>query len=1125
MSHSETIPKKRPYIPPPPSIENSSLLPTNREGLFARLDSAIESAAEEDAGRIPKDLLVGPNLKVESAGKKRRIVPASIVASSSSHLIPSTAEIPGSTADTALLPVLSSPSSSSLSIDSSSSSHILDRTPVKRSMRIISPTGGSHGSPEVVPSSVQSDLFSNQLSGQEFSTYPRTRSKRRQAASSTLSPQTPLMELSVISNNKILESTSAGSPSLSPPPESVGRIEQEADVALVLESTPKASVSQPLTSVLDDAGSAGTTTAPTPSSASTAITIDDDEPPPQPISRPEKHRTSLDEPTGSHRPTKKRDDGDNKDLDRTLPKSTRMGHHHETPPHNSGRSSSSPPPAPSSPTKTGGRTKKDKAVVTTVASRIGSRRKQHVAEGLLTATPLVPTASSSSATVSRSVSKPTTTTSLSKSGTIIEIGDDSDDDGSERLAIIVDPASTTHVGPSTNKPPAAGLSTTTSAELKSTPASGSVSVTPPKSAPPPEKDAGPPVRLYVIPTLMDKLVFSLSRDRVLDLKWEWLGPLEKILSTDPRGNQDVPALDQERTTHIVTALSDMEKVKKFLRVEDIDPKIEIVNNLWLVDTILYKRPMEPASYRIARSKTQQIIPIDVPVANSPPLSKMSALPAEPNTEKQTRYAKFESIDGNENGEQLDFNDIVLGIKEGSLEGGEVSDDEHDQEEDKESEDDYNKAGVSDAKEKEAESRTRATKLPPELLKKLKKENKCFECQEQGHWANKCPKAANRGTKDDILLQIIGSGKSEGKRRSKILYRCQEPHTAGQKDEPKYNKDILEQLKVLMDYYETNKVKGSNEHFKVINYRKAITAIRALDYEIKSEEMALKIPRVGKKLAQKIGECISFGRIKKLDHLNWDHEKSKTETLFRSVYGVGSEMATAWYNDGLRTLDELRALPNLTKNQISGLKFYEDLLVRIPRSEVEQIGKVVEAAAHKLHPEIQSQVTGSYRRGKLDCGDIDIVVARPNIDNGDELFMIMDHILKDLINQGFLVNHLSLPTWEDSCVTRPKHFKYMGICKLPGENQIHRHIDILVVPWMHLGAVLLYFTGNDICNRSMRLLASNRGMRLSDKGLFDNVVRGKNRKKVNEGRWVAGRTEREIFDYLKIKYLEPYEREC
>lgn len=77
--------------------------------------------------------------------------------------------------------------------------------------------------------------------------------------------------------------------------------------------------------------------------------------------------------------------------------------------------------------------------------------------------------------------------------------------------------------------------------------------------------------------------------------------------------------------------------------------------------------MEPASYRIAHSKPQQIIPINIPVANSPPLSKRSALPADPNTGKQPQYAKFESIDGNVNGEQLEFNDIVLGIKEGSLE--------------------------------------------------------------------------------------------------------------------------------------------------------------------------------------------------------------------------------------------------------------------------------------------------------------------------------------------------------------------------------------------------------------------------------------------------------------------------
>ncbi|KAK3804913.1 MAG: hypothetical protein J3Q66DRAFT_130977 [Benniella sp.] len=357
-----------------------------------------------------------------------------------------------------------------------------------------------------------------------------------------------------------------------------------------------------------------------------------------------------------------------------------------------------------------------------------------------------------------------------------------------------------------------------------------------------------------------------------------------------------------------------------------------------------------------------------------------------------------------------------------------------------------------------------------------------------------------------------------------MYQCESPHVAN-KEEPRYNKAVLEQLKVLMDHYDTIKHQGSKEHFKVINYRKAITAIRALDYDITSEEMALKVPRVGKKIAQKIGECVALGRIKKLDHLHWDKNRLQVETLFRSVYGVGTEKATEWYNSGLRTLDDLRQLPDLTKNQTVGLKYFDDLQKRVPRTEVEQIAKVVEDTAKELHSDIQCQVTGSYRRGHPDCGDIDVVVARPNVDNGDELFMIIEHILKDLMDRKFLVDHLSVPSWTDDMANQPKHFKYMGICRLPGEDTLHRHIDILVVPWQHLGAVLLYFTGNDICNRSMRLMARKRGMRLSDKGLFEDVIRHKNGKKINEGRWVAGRTEKEIFEYLKIDYLEPHERDC
>ncbi|KAF9942982.1 hypothetical protein BGZ67_008613 [Mortierella alpina] len=621
---------------------------------------------------------------------------------------------------------------------------------------------------------------------------------------------------------------------------------------------------------------------------------------------------------------------------------------------------------------------------------------------------------------------------------------------------------------------------------------------------------------------MDKVIFNLSRLHVLQLNGTWMGPQEKVLASDPRVALTIPPLDQERTTHIVTELTNLQAVKTYLGVDAINPEIEVVNRAWLADSILYKKPMDAKGYSLSRLTSRPAAaasakspPEDTPPPSQPPAppaatSASSSTPATTATRKvQERFAKFQST---EDGQPLQFHEIVQGISEGSLDDTAISD-----------------AGETEEDEDNGHDQDHDKEVPRDVQQQEHGQQVQEQEQKQGQQGDKqsppSDKQSPPSEKDQVLLQIINSGKSEGKRRARILYQCQSPHVAGQKEEPGYNKAILEQLKTLMDHYDTIKTKGSKEHFKVINYRKAITAIRALDYEITSEAMALKVPRVGKKIAQKIGECIALGKIKKLDHLNWDQERSGVETLFRSIYGVGSEMATDWYNKGLRTLDDVRRLPDLTKNQISGLKYYDDLLQRIPRAEVEEIGKVVSASATKLHPEIQVQVTGSYRRGQPDCGDIDIVVARPDIDFGGDLFVIMDHILKDLISQGFLVDHLSLPVWSDEMEGQMKHFKYMGICKLPGEGHVHHHIDILVVPWMHLGAVLLYFTGNDICNRSMRLLASNRGMRLSDKGLFAGVMRGKNRKKINEGHWVAGRTEKEVFDYLKIKYLEPHEREC
>lgn len=65
----------------------------------------------------------------------------------------------------------------------------------------------------------------------------------------------------------------------------------------------------------------------------------------------------------------------------------------------------------------------------------------------------------------------------------------------------------------------------------------------------------------------------------------------------------------------------------------------------------------------------------------------------------------------------------------------------------------------------------------------------------------------------------------------------------------------------------------------------------------------------------------------------------------------------------------------------------------------------------------------------------------------------------------------------------------------------------MVPWDERGAALLYFTGNDIFNRSMRLLASKKGYGLNQRGLFKDVMRGPRREKLTDGTKVEGSNEK------------------
>lgn len=330
--------------------------------------------------------------------------------------------------------------------------------------------------------------------------------------------------------------------------------------------------------------------------------------------------------------------------------------------------------------------------------------------------------------------------------------------------------------------------------------------------------------------------------------------------------------------------------------------------------------------------------------------------------------------------------------------------------------------------------------------------------------------------------------------------------------PDLNKNITEIFGKLINIY-----RALGDDRRSFSYQKAIPVIEKLDFKIESAEQVKHLPSIGKAMQEHIQEIVTTGKLSKLEHFETD-EKVRTISLFGEVWGIGPATALKLYDKGYRTLDDLKNDDSLTHAQKIGLKYFDDINTRIPRHEVQEMELLLQKVGEEVLPGVIIVCGGSYRRGKATCGDMDIIVTHPD---GQSHRGFLKKYVRRLKEMNFVREDLVFTTHSE-VGTDSGVDTYFGLCTYPGRELRHR-IDFKVYPRDIYAFGLIAWTGNDVLNRRLRILAESKGYRLDDTGLFLATQTSGGKRGTKASTSLNLKTEKEVFDFLGFPWFEPHER--
>jgi DNA polymerase IV len=331
------------------------------------------------------------------------------------------------------------------------------------------------------------------------------------------------------------------------------------------------------------------------------------------------------------------------------------------------------------------------------------------------------------------------------------------------------------------------------------------------------------------------------------------------------------------------------------------------------------------------------------------------------------------------------------------------------------------------------------------------------------------------------------------------------------------------------------------------YSTSIASLAAYPYKLSTAREILHLPGCDAKIANLWVEYANYGKIEEAEKAEND-DKLKVQRLFYKIWGVGATTAKEFYKEkGWRDLDDVveYGWSKLTRVQQIGVKFYDEFLLSIPRSEVDDIASTIHQHAVKVRNKgMQSLVVGGYRRGKENCGDVDIILSHPD---EDQTLNIITDIVASLEEEGWVTHTLliSTTTSNRSQQTLPLNsssahghgFDSLDKALVVWQNPTfdsdpsepkkknpnpHRRVDIIIAPWKTVGCAVMGWSGGTTFQRDLR-----RYVRQTYNYKFDSSgVRDRRTGDVVDVDGTADtmeQAEKNVFGALGLEYREPWER--